>query len=77
MSSLQYRGEHAWNDLSVDARDYSLEKFNKYLAGTVCNYHILVYIYTLIIFYPCNSKFFELKFLFRIVNCSDVDRGPP
>ena len=24
--SFQYRGVHAWNSLSVDARDYSLEK---------------------------------------------------
>ena len=25
--SFQYRGVHAWNGLSVDARGYSLEKF--------------------------------------------------
>ena len=25
--SSQYRGVHAWNSLSVDARDYGLEKF--------------------------------------------------
>jgi len=35
--SFQYRRVHAWNVLSVDARDYSQEKFKKYLAGTVCN----------------------------------------
>ena len=33
--SFQHRGVHAWNSLSVDARDYSLEQFKKYLAGTV------------------------------------------
>jgi len=36
-TSLQYRGVHAWNGLSVDARDYSLEKFKQCLAGTACN----------------------------------------
>lgn len=25
--SFQYRGVHAWNGLSVDTRDYSLEQF--------------------------------------------------
>lgn len=34
--SFQYRGVHAWNSLSVEARDYSLEQFKKYVAGTVC-----------------------------------------
>ena len=35
--SFQYRGVTAWNGLSVGARDYSLEKFTKYVAGIVCN----------------------------------------
>ena len=35
--SFQYRGVHAWNSVSEDARRYSLEQFKKYVAGTVCN----------------------------------------
>ena len=35
--SFQYRGVHAWNGLSGDARYYSLEKLKKYVAGIVCN----------------------------------------
>ena len=35
--SFQYRGVTAWKGLSVGARDYSLEKFEKYVAGIVCN----------------------------------------
>ena len=34
--SFQYRGVHAWNSLSVDARDYSLEQVKKYVSETVC-----------------------------------------
>jgi len=34
--SFQYRGVHAWNSVSEDAKDYSLEQFKKYVAGTVC-----------------------------------------
>ena len=35
--SFLYRGVTAWNGLSVGARDYSLEKFKKYVAGILCN----------------------------------------
>ena len=35
--SSQYRGVTAWNGLSVGARDCSLEKFKKHVAGIVCN----------------------------------------
>ena len=51
-TSLEYRGVHAWHGLSADARDYSLEKFKKYVAGTVfysCNY-------------PCNFTFLSFGF---------------
>ena len=34
--SFQYKGVHAWNSLSVDARDYSLEQVKKYVSETVC-----------------------------------------
>ena len=34
--SFQYRRVHTWNSLSVDARDYCLDQFKKYVAGTVC-----------------------------------------
>ena len=30
--SFHYRGIHAWNSVSEDARDYSLEQFKKYVA---------------------------------------------
>ena len=55
-SSIQYRGVHAWNGLSGDARYYSLEKFKKYVAGIVCNQYILVYIY---IFFYFLSLYFD------------------
>ena len=52
----------------MGARDYSLEKFKKYVAGIVCNPYFCIYI--------CILYFFTLKFLLSTVNCISVDRGP-
>ena len=43
------------NSLPVDARDYSLEKFKKHVAGTVCNTNILLYDY--LVFIPVTLNF--------------------